>query len=647
MSTTQLVGLSIGRYHIREQLGEGGMATVYRAFDTRLERDVAIKFIARGKFAADAVDEILLRFEREAKVLAGMSHTHIVKVLDYGDWQGTPYLVMEYLPGGTLKTAVRPPISEQTAARLLAPIARALAYAHAHGFVHRDVKPANILVTAGGQPMLSDFGIAKVLRAETMTGLTGTGVGIGTPEYMAPEQGLGQAVDHRSDIYALGVVFYELVTGRRPFQADTPMAVLVKQVQDPLPRPRSYAPGLSETAERVLLKALAKSPAERYANMDAFAVALEHVAATATPTPTRRFLPWIALVGIGVALVGVFAVAIGALWAVQTANRPTPSAAASASVGSATLPAPTAASIPTRTPNPPTATAMTAPATETPVAEPIVASADGMTLLPVPAGAFIRGSSPADIATFAALCPGCNPEELTDQSPQRTLVLSAFWIDQTEITNARFAAFVAQTGYRTTAEERGQSYVLNRSTDTFDYVAGADWRHPRGPGSDLTGREDAAVTQVSWDDAVAYCAWAGRRLPTEAEWEKAARGTDGRLFPWGNEPPDQTRLNFNYAATGSVGVGQFPSGVSPYGALDMAGNVWEWVRDFYDAGYYAVAPDTDPPGPVTGEGHTFRGGSWASGDMKSLTYVSTTYRLWNFANIRSDVTGFRCATSTP
>ncbi len=158
------------------------------------------------------------------------------------------------------------------------PRSRALAYAHARGLVHRDVKPANILLTADGQPLLSDFGIAKVIAGVRPTGLTGTGVGIGTPEYMAPEQGLGQVVDHRADIYALGVMLYELVTGRRPYRADTPMAVLLKQINDPLPRPRLLAPGLSENVERVLLKALAKEPADRYADMDAFAAALERLA---------------------------------------------------------------------------------------------------------------------------------------------------------------------------------------------------------------------------------------------------------------------------------------------------------------------------------------------------------------------------------
>lgn len=357
------IGQSIGRFQIVAQLGEGGMATVFRAFDTRLERDVALKFIARGRVAVEAADELLVRFEREAKTLAGLSHPNIVKVLEFGEWQGTPYLVLEYVPGGTLKSAVKPPLDEHQAARLLAPISRALAYAHERGLVHRDVKPANILVTAEGIPMLSDFGIAKVLRGETETGLTGTGVGIGTPEYMSPEQGLGQTVDHRSDIYALGVVLYELVTGRRPFQADTPLAVLLKQMQDPLPRPRSFVPGISETVERILFKALAKAPADRYASMNEFARALEQLAAAAPTRQTVRLLPGLALAGISAVVVGGLALTLAALWAL-----PRLSGQPAASLPSATAAPPTltvAAVLPTSAP---TEVATEISATATPAA---------------------------------------------------------------------------------------------------------------------------------------------------------------------------------------------------------------------------------------------------------------------------------------
>jgi serine/threonine protein kinase len=276
-----LVGESLGRYQITAQLGTGGMATVYKAYDTRLERYVAIKVI-RSEHKQD--EGFLKRFEREAKTLAQLSHPNIVKVLDYGEYEGAPYLVMEYVGGGTFKKkGIRHHWVE--AARLLAPMARALEYAHQHNIIHRDVKPANFLLTETGVPMLSDFGIAKILESEETSQLTGTGVGIGTPAYMAPEQGSGKGVDERADIYSLGVVFYEMVTGQTPYQADTPLAVLLMAMNDPLPPPKTYVSDLPDAVEQVLLKALAKNPVHRFQNMGAFAQALEKLAAGSQSLP--------------------------------------------------------------------------------------------------------------------------------------------------------------------------------------------------------------------------------------------------------------------------------------------------------------------------------------------------------------------------
>ncbi|MCX6068337.1 MAG: protein kinase [Chloroflexi bacterium] len=272
---SNLIGQSLGRYHILEQLGEGGMATVYKAFDTRLERDVAIKIIRKSAFGAEILEKVLARFEREAKSLAKLSHPNIVKVHDFGDHEGSPYLVMEYLPGGTLKQSMGKPIAWDAAIHLLLPVARGLAYAHQRNIIHRDVKPANILITESGEPMLSDFGIAKLLENEDAKTLTGTGVGIGTPEYMAPEQGMGSTVDARADIYSLGIVLYEMVTGRKPYTADTPMAVVLKQMADPLPRPSVINREVPASVERILFKALAKKPHDRYESMNDFIQALE------------------------------------------------------------------------------------------------------------------------------------------------------------------------------------------------------------------------------------------------------------------------------------------------------------------------------------------------------------------------------------
>jgi serine/threonine protein kinase len=277
---SNLIGKSLGRYHILEQIGEGGMAIVYKAFDTRLEREVAVKVIRMGRLAPDIADKALKRFEREGKALARLNHPNIISIIDYGDDKGHPYLVMPFLPGGTLKEKLRADgkTNWQDAARLLLPVAKALAYAHEEEMIHRDVKPANILITRSGDPMLTDFGIAKILDEESTMDLTGTRATVGTPEYMAPEQVIAKTVDHRADIYALGVVFYEMVTGRKPFQADTPMAVLVKLSSEPLPRPTEFTPKLPKAVEQVLLKALAKDRNNRYKSMKGFAAVLGKLA---------------------------------------------------------------------------------------------------------------------------------------------------------------------------------------------------------------------------------------------------------------------------------------------------------------------------------------------------------------------------------
>ena len=187
----ELVGKRIDRYQVIELLGEGGMASVYKAFDTRLERYVAIKVI---RSAAQA-PEFTARFEREARALAQLTHPNIVHVLDTGDFEGKPYIVMEYLAGGTLRERMGRPLPVRESVKLILPVAEALRHAHERKIIHRDVKPANILLTQSGAPMLSDFGVAKVLETTQVAELTKTGTGVGTPEYMAPEQGLGKPVD--------------------------------------------------------------------------------------------------------------------------------------------------------------------------------------------------------------------------------------------------------------------------------------------------------------------------------------------------------------------------------------------------------------------------------------------------------------------
>jgi len=635
---TYLVGQSLGQYHILEQLGEGGMATVYKAFDTMLERHVAIKVIRQESFAPDRLDGILHRFKRESKMLAKLSHPNIVKVLNNGEERGIPFLVMEYLPGGTLKQKMQgKPMHWRDAARMLLPVCHALGHAHESGIIHRDIKPSNILISESGEPMLTDFGIAKIIEGdETTVDLTGTGVGIGTPEYMSPEQGRGK-VDERSDIYSLGVVYYQMVTGKLPFKADTPMAVMLKKSTEPLPRPTQFVPDLPEGVEDFLIKALQVDSRNRYASAEAFCFALEHIAngkplpkEKPPKEPKRPLLP--ILLGIA-GFLGIIGIALLAGFIYRSVTE-TPTA--TAQVEELTAP-----------PN-----IETIDATEAPNLSPIVTetetapSADGAEMVFIPAGEFLRGASSEDLADLVNLCPNCPLDTLEDAQPQTTIYLNAFWIDKTEVTNAQFSKFVDETGYRTSAERTDDySYVQDLNLRDFVYVGDADWLHPQGGNSSITNQDDRAVTQVSWEDAFAYCEWASKRLPTEAEWEKAARGDDGRLFPWGDSAPDSGDLNFDFSRGTIISVGRYPDGASPYGVLDMSGNVWEWVADYYTEDYYWDAPDTNPQGPPNGEGRILRGGSWASEYDPYLVYVTTFFRLWNYEYLSSDVLGFRCASN--
>lgn len=281
-----LSGITIDRYKIINEIGHGGMAIVYRAVDTMLDRSVAIKILLPE---ASNKERALKRFNREAKTLANLSQSNIVKVLDYGEYEGSPYLVMEYVSGGTLSSRLGTPMPYAEAAAILAPVARALHYAHQQKVVHRDVKPSNILINESGQPMLSDFGILKLIELDETQGITGTGKSVGTPAYMSPEQIRGKEIDGRTDIYSLGVVFFELVTGRKPYNATTPIEVSLQHLHDPIPKARQFIRDLPADVEQIVMRSMAKNPEDRYASMNAFAQGLEKLAGITTITPHT---PW-------------------------------------------------------------------------------------------------------------------------------------------------------------------------------------------------------------------------------------------------------------------------------------------------------------------------------------------------------------------
>jgi serine/threonine-protein kinase len=483
-----------------------------------------------------------------------------VTIYNVGEQDCIYYLVMEYLEGQTLAEVLHQEgaLQSQRVARIAEQAASALDYAHAQGLVHRDIKPGNIIVGPGDRANLTDFGIVKALAG---TSLTRTGTFIGTPEYVSPEQARGQAVDHRSDIYSLGVVCYEMLTGRVPFVGDTLAVLHAHGYETPSPL-RSLNPRVPAALEPVLGQALAKKPAERHQSAGELACALagaaRGVARPPRPAPVpepptviappeamqseptrRRFSPTLIWgIGTGLALVVIVGVILVSIR-------------------------------PSITPR----------------------------MVYVPAGEFTMGSD----------------EGYHDEQPVHTVYLDTFYIDNTEVTNAQYRKCV-------------EAGACDPPSNTTYYDKANYAQHP--------------VAYVSWNDAHAYCQWAGKRLPTEAEWEKAARGTDGRTYPWG-ERMDCGHAQYDECDYGTVPVGGKPKGASPYEALDMAGNVWEWVADWYDPSYYSQSPRRNPPGPDSGEVRGLRGGSWH--DTQRHARCACRYRLsprGRYGNV-----GFRCARS--
>jgi formylglycine-generating enzyme required for sulfatase activity len=299
--------------------------------------------------------------------------------------------------------------------------------------------------------------------------------------------------------------------------------------------------------------------------------------------------------------------------------------------------------------------------TEPGVGDTRVRAADGMAMVYVPAGEFRMGTGGLEwirrpessrdrerVGPFGAY-------GFPDERPQHRVYLDAFWMDRTEVTVSMFRTFVQDTGYETTAERQGwgKPWTAGPMESEWPHVAGADWQHPRGPESQA--EDDHPVAQVSWEDAAAYCEWAGGSLPTEAQWAKACRGTDGRMWPWGDtfeanrassceaqcpiERWKDDRFDDGYAFTSPAG--SFPDGASPYGALDMAGNLWEWVADWYGEETYGHSPYENPTGPESGTVRAMRGGSW----YDTGVWKTCTVRHQNPAWDLYDDVGFRCAMS--
>jgi formylglycine-generating enzyme required for sulfatase activity/tRNA A-37 threonylcarbamoyl transferase component Bud32 len=632
-----------GKYRIVEEVGRGGFADVYKVVDTTLDRTVVLKFLEPRLLREPTFVE---RFQREAKLAANFKHPNIVFIHEFGWEAGTVYIAMEFLEGRTLKEVIlqEGALPPRRVVNMVGQIASALDYAHGRGLVHRDIKPSNIMVGADDHVTVMDFGIAK---AATLTALTTTGRIFGTPEYMSPEQAEGEEEpDARSDVYSLGVMVYEMFTGQVPFSGTTPLSVMRGHADKLPPRPSEINPAVSPAVETVLLKALAKKREARYQSAGEMARALEEAAEArveVTPIPLKREAP-VPPPAVKkepgaekVAPPPVKPAAIVEKKPEPSTVRPAPKPAPKKTMGGAALlagglvllaivgivifavsggllPTPTPSLIPTMVP----VTVQTK-----------VWEKDNSVMVHVPAGEFIMGSSDADVDSALVLCSkyysDCPRSWFEDEQPQHTVYLDAFYIDKTEVTNAQYRECV-------------EAGACNAPSDTTYYDNANYTQHP--------------VVYVTWNDADAYCRWAGKRLPSEAEWEKAARGTDGRAYPWGNTF-DGSKVNFcdkncsyyrkdasvddGYA--GTAPVGSYPAGASPYGALDMAGNVGDWVADWYNSGYYASSPVSNPKGPASGDDRVIRGGSW--GGLEADVRAATRSRFPPDGPVV--LLGFRCA----
>lgn len=669
-----LIGYQIDRYRLISQQGIGGMAVVYHAYDVNLERDVALKLIRSDAFAEDDYSRLMKRFEREAKAQSSFSHPNIAPVYNYGNFEGMPYFIMAFYSGGTLKDRMGNPVGLEQAINWIFPLADALSYAHQRGVIHRDFKPSNILFDNKGNPVLTDFGIAKLLEESEGT-LTETGFGVGTPEYMSPEQWHGKATQ-ASDQYALGVVLYELITGRKPYSAETPVAVALKQMNDPLIQPSAYVPQIPEEVEKLLYKALAQNPEDRFESVRIFADALIEIqprlaglmrekqkridAGEFTPQPVdnreitsesrtidlldpinkvtpedlnltgqktkgKRKNRGFIFAGI---LLALLALAF-AVWRLlpglfQPSTESTNEAILDVNEGATqktemelfeekSTPAITT----TEAEEIYTTPTLAISPTPTQLANEIeittqVREIDGMEMVFVPAGEFIFGTNRGSYSTNAG----------TVSFSTYDVYLDAYWIDRYEITNAQYAlcveAGVCTEPYRTSSNTR-YDYYVNEAYSEYP------------------------VINVDRYKATVYCEWVGGSLPTEAQWEKAARGTDGREFPWGDywsmEKPgnfdDYSGIDENYDGD-TMSVGSFPEGASPYGAMDMLGNVWEWVADWFHPAIFATEPVDNPTGPKSGDDHMLRGGSYRTGN--SLLARQSYYSYW--AGLEE--IGFRC-----
>lgn len=631
-----MLGRIIGNYEIISQFGEGGMGELYIGRHTRLAREVIIKTIRTEDFSPRQIEHLRDRLEREAYVQSQLDHPNIVRVYDFIASGDTTCIVMEYVPGRDLRkmiTRETGPIAATRAIKLFKQVLAAIDYAHHfiysdksgekhQGIIHRDLKPANILVTPDDVVKVTDFGIVKVRGVK---GGTQMGFNPGTPEYMSPEQARGRELDQRSDIYSLGIVFYEMLTGRVPFDDDgsgtSDYEIRRGHIELPVPPLSKFYPGVSPELEQIVLKALEKNPGDRYQTAQQFIDVIEEYEETGSARITGRMpgaRQTVIHEGRGTGrpnLAEAPTVGVGDTVMTDPSQPATNvSAFAGKSARSGRNGAPNldeygradfARQSPAQKSKTPLFVAVAVTA--------LLTFAVIYWLLSRPSQPTIaKPPNPGNVSAGMISTPGGElmmgrNDGNEFEKPAHLVKLSPFLIDTTEVTNEQYLEFVRQ----------------KRRQPPSSWVEG----------SFSPGEANFPVVNVSWFDARDFCDWKAKRLPTEEEWEFAARGRENLIYPYGNQPKEQCSNSSQEGLRKPRAVGSYPCGASPFGLLDMAGNVAEWTSTDY-----RPYPGSQAK---TGEGKVYRGGTFKTPREEQ----TTTDRYYDRPTFASDFLGFRCAQS--
>lgn len=614
------------RYEILSLVGRGGIGIVYKAKDYILDEIVALKVLAPG---LSMNQEIVERFKQETKITRRLIHDNIIRIYDIGKFDSRWYISMEYVEGKDLKTIIRErgALSVVETTGVIKQVLSALEVVHENHIINRDIKPQNILIRNDGVVKIGDFSIAK---ATDLNGLTNPDVMIvGSPEYMAPEQIKGERIDARTDIYSVGIVLYELLTGRLPFESDTLIAIAYKQIFElPLP-PKKLNPQIPVWLDNITRKCLAKNPQDRYQQVKELIADLETHRVPRIDfeqeedkiiISQKTFLKFKKLIICSIISIFIAIGITGYLLHKYNKNQNTLQITRKDAIDNTKKLTMLQTKLQelekikqeletqintTNEKLQKTESEKMKLLAELQTVKPLVQKGSPSGMILIEAGEFIMGS-----------------DNILDAQPQRKVYVDSFYIDKYEVTNEEYVEFLNSIG-------KHEGYIdLDSGYCKIEKINGVY--------TVKKGYEKYPVVEVSWNGANMYAKWAGKRLPTEAEWEKAARGVDGRKYPWG-DTFDRNKCNTNMRSV--MSVGSYPEGASPYGCQDMAGNVWEWVADWYSSDYYKNSPLINPQGPHSGTQRVWRGGSWLGNK------ATTQCDVRNYLSPEStkNTGGFRCA----